>query len=108
MYQQNHGSQLCTQTSNLLGLNNLTHSILRICNQNEKESILKLKESTNNPLLLLKDRTIENSDDSDSSSDNSDENIRRKHNSIDGGSAAGGFGLVPIDHEGTIGVGRSG
>ena len=76
--------------------------------QNEKESILKLKESTNNPLLLLKDRTIENSDDSDSSSDNSDGNIRRKHNSIDGGSAAGGFGLVPIDNEGTIGVGRSG
>jgi len=43
-----------------LGLTNLTYQILKICNQNEKESIQKLKESTNNPLLLLKDRTIEN------------------------------------------------
>jgi len=87
-----------------LGLTNLTYQILKICNQNEKESIQKLKESTNNPLLLLKDRTIENGTSSESDTTFDDE--EDLHNDRSGRKSISGFGIVPLDHEGTLGVGK--
>ena len=52
--------------------------------------------------MLLKDRTIE---DSSSSSSSCDERGHSRKNKSDG-TGTGAFGIVPLDHEGTLGIGR--
>ena len=55
-------------------------------------------------MLLLKDRTIENGSSSESETTFDDED-EIKGNDRSGRKSISGFGIVPLDHEGTLGVG---
>ena len=69
VYQQNHGHNICVQLSNLNGLGSSISKVLSICLKNEKECMQKLKESSANPLIHLKNRHGDSSSSRSSSSD---------------------------------------
>lgn len=69
VYQQNHGQHVCVQLTTLNGLGSYISKILSFCQKNEKECMQKLKESSANPLIHLKNRNGDSSSSGSSSSD---------------------------------------
>lgn len=69
VYQQNHGHAVCVQLTTLNGVGNQIQKIMSVCKKNEKECMQKLKESSANPLIHLKNHNDDSSSSRSSSSD---------------------------------------
>jgi len=74
---------MCLPISNLMTINNLTQKVLSCCSKNEKETVAKLKESTNNPLMHIRNNNTSSSDENDdSNSSSAGEDLRNDNQGI--------------------------
>jgi hypothetical protein len=67
-------------------INNLTQKVLQCCNKNQKETVAKLKESSNNPLMHIRNNNTSSSENDDSNSSDAASDLRNDHGILDSGS----------------------